>query len=329
MLVGARNCGRCGAHVTAGAPSSDEAPASIFLDTLQFPGMSEADVRQPRVRPALAVLFRVAVGPSADYYAPRFLKFEQVGHGAPGWHWPSFWLPSVWAFYRKLWLAGIAFALLPVAGAIAFGALAQRIDNASVPWLLGATFAIWFLPGIIPALLANSLLYRRVRGLVQRAEASTVSAAHVASILASRNPVSFAAAMLLGGGAIVLAGSLIAPSVRVAWFEHEVRVKVSAALASVRPMQQQVEESWDRFQAIPRKLDVDALRVQAATAFFEEVSFRPASGRLRLGLGSSIPELFGRSILLAPAVDPLQRIQWMCIPVDIPAKYLPKECHDG
>ena len=249
-----------------------------------------------------------------------------AGRGAPGWHWPSFLLPSVWAFYRKLWLAGLAFALLPIAGAFAFGALATRIDNASVPWLLGAVVAIWFLPGIIPALVANSLLYHRVRRMVARAESSTGSASQVASLLARRNPTSLAAGLLLGGGAIVVAANVVAPSVRVAWFEHEVRAQVAAALASVRPLQRQVEESWNRVRAVPLKLDVDTLRVQAATAFFDEVSFRPANGRLRLGLGQSIPELVGRSILLAPAVDPAQRIHWMCIPVDIPAKYLPKEC---
>jgi hypothetical protein len=288
--------------------------------------MTAAEASETCIRPALAVHFRMAVGPSADYYAPRFLQYERTGHGAPGWHWPSFLLPSVWAFYRKLWFEGLVFALLPVAGAVAFFALAPHIGNAHVVWLAGAALAIWFLPGLIPALLANSLLYRRVRRLVQQAEESTGNAAQAASLLASRSPTSLVAALLLGGGAIVLAGNLILPSVRVAWVEHQVRAKVTAALASVRPLQEQIEDGWSRFRAIPRKLDADGLRVGAATAFFDEVSFRPANGRLRLGVGSSIPELFGRSILLAPAVDPFQKILWMCIPVDIPAKYLPKEC---
>jgi hypothetical protein len=323
---GATHCARCGARASAAARSSDEAPASIFLDTIHLPGESAADARQICIRPALAVLYRVAVGPSADYYAPRFLRYEKAGHAAPGWNWPSFWLPSVWAFYRKLWLAGLAFALLPVVGAFAFGALGAYIDNASVPWLVGAVVAIWLLPGIIPALIANSLLYRRVRRMVARAEASTGSAAQVVTLIARRSPTSLAAGLLLGGGALVLAANVVAPSVRGAWLEHEVRTKITAALASVQPLQQQIEDSWNRVRAIPLKIDVDTLRVKAATAFFDEVSFRPANGRLRLGLGQSIPELFGRSILLAPAVDPSQRIHWTCIPVDIPAKYLPKEC---
>ena len=326
VRVGAASCGRCGARVVAKGRMPDDGPVSVFLDTIHLPGESAADAREMFVRPALAVLFRLAVGPSADYYAPRFLTYEKAGHAKPGWHWPSFLLPSVWAFYRKLWLAGIVFALLPVAGALAFGALASRIDHASVPWLLGAVLVIWLLPGVIPALTANSLLYRRIRRTVARAEASTGSASQVASLLARREPTSLPAGLLLGGGAIALAAALVAPGVQMAWFEHEVRVQIGTALASVRPLQQQIEDSWDRVREVPMKLDVESLRVQAAAAFFDEVSFRPANGRLRLGLGSSIPELFGRSILLAPMVDASQHIRWTCIPVDIPAKYLPKDC---
>jgi len=324
--MGAASCSRCGARVSAARNDPNDAPASIFLDTIQLPGESAADSRETFVRPALAVLFRVAVGPSADYYAPRFLKYEQAGRAKPGWHWPSFLLPSVWAFYRKLWLAGILFALLPVAGAFAFAALATRIDHASIPWLVGAVVVIWFLPGVIPALTANSLLYRRIRQTVARAEASTGSPSQVASALARLEPTSLPAGLLLGGGAIAFAASLAAPGVQMAWFEHEVRVQIGAALASMRPLQQQVEDSWDRVRAVPRMLDVESLRVQAAAAFFDEVSFRPANGRLRLGLGPTIPELFGRSILLAPAVDASQHIRWTCIPVDIPARFLPKDC---
>lgn len=325
LRSGGANCGRCGCPVSASRPGAD-VPASIFLDTIHIHGESTADARQTGIRPALAVLFRVAVGPSADYYAPRFLGYERAGRGAPGWHWPSFLMPSVWAFYRKLWLAGVAFAMLPVAGAFAFAAIADRIDNATLPWLLAAILAIWLLPGVIPAIVANSLLYRRVRDIVARAEASTASASQVASLLARGSPTSLAAGLLLGGATLMLAASVVAPSLQGAWFEHEVRAKVAAALDTVQPLQQQVEDSWDRVRAIPLKLDVDTLRLQAATAFFDEVSFRPANGRLRLGLGRSIPELFGRSILLAPAVDASEQIQWMCIPIDIPAKYLPKEC---
>ncbi len=57
------------------------------------------------------------------------------------------------------------------------------------------------------------------------------------------------------------------------------------------------------------------------------VGVSPASGRLRLEL--ELPELRGKSILLAPAVDPQQHVQWICVPVDVPRKYLPQDCARG
>ena len=60
----------------------------------------------------------------------------------------------------------------------------------------------------------------------------------------------------------------------------------------------------------------------------DSVNFNPLSGRLRVALGSTIAELAGKNILLAPVVDPAQRLHWICIPVDIAPKYLPAQCRN-
>ena len=138
--------------------------------TIRFPG---DDPRERVVRPALAVLFRIAVGPSADRYVRRFLAFERTGHVRPGWHWPSFLFPGVWAFYRKLWVIGLLFALLPIAGALGFAAIEPTFERADFIWIACAIAAIWVLPGVLPALLADSLLYNHCRYLVWRAESGT------------------------------------------------------------------------------------------------------------------------------------------------------------
>src|SRR5262245_52963977 len=82
--------------------------ATIQEDTIQIPMSVAAD--GPVVRPTLAVLFRLAVGPAADYYTPRFLKYERAGHGALGWHWPALLFQCLWAFYRRLWVLGVFYA---------------------------------------------------------------------------------------------------------------------------------------------------------------------------------------------------------------------------
>ena len=73
-------------------------------------------------------------------------------------------------------------------------------------------------------------------------------------------------------------------------------------------------------------LDDAATLMQLGGLVVDNVSFSPINGRLRLALGSTIEELAGKTILLAPTVDRSQHMRWVCVPVDIPAKYLPQEC---
>src|SRR5439155_2337604 len=156
-----RTCVVCGnKDVPTRDPKAASRAVSLRHDTIALPGLAPERV----VRPTLAVLFRLAVGPAADYYTPRFLRYEGAGgYGAPGWHWPALLLQSIWAFYRRLWLPGVFYALLPVAGALAFLALAPTIDDWSVAWWLCAGVCMSLGPGIIPAMLSTPLLYGRIR----------------------------------------------------------------------------------------------------------------------------------------------------------------------
>ena len=51
-----------------------------------------------------------------------------------------------------------------------------------------------------------------------------------------------------------------------------------------------------------------------------------SGGRVRVSLGPAVPGAAGKSIVLAPTVDDQQRVQWMCVPIDIPPRYLPEAC---
>src|SRR5580704_478298 len=122
---------------TGGAAASGSPPGGGFsraLDSIVFPADVRAQQDERRVRPALAVLFRIAVGPRADYYARRFVQFERTGHSAPSWNWPAFAWAPVWAFYRRLWGYGVACALLPVVGALAFTTFELTRDDSRVAW---------------------------------------------------------------------------------------------------------------------------------------------------------------------------------------------------
>ena len=302
--------------------------APLDRETVRLPGpVAESEERV--VRPALTVLFRLAVGPGADYYGPRFLAFERAGRASTSWHWPALFVPAFWAFYRRLWGAGLAFTMMPLLGAAGLAWIAPWLSDSTFLWITCAALLVFVLPAVTGASLATALLYRRVRARIRHAESRANTPSHAASEVSGAEPVSPIAAAFCGSLAAALWLSLVGPLLTTAYDEHAVRVKVAKALAGLAPIQQQVEDSWNAFRHWPRQGLGIELPSRAGAVLFDEISVDRETGRVKLSLGASIPELAGRAILLAPAVDPANRLQWFCVPVGIPDRFLPQACRSA
>jgi len=314
-----------GGPTTAG-PAAAAGGFSRALDSIVFPPYVREQQDERRVRPALAVLFRIAVGPNADYYARRFVNYERTGRSAPSWNWPAFALPTLWAFYRKLWAYGCVCALLPLVGALAYTRVDLGSGDSGFAWWAGALLFTWLLPAVVSATFANTFYHRRVRRLVKRAEMNTRSAETAAKRLLKRRPTDILLAALLGVGILLCVGSVIGPRLQSAYHAHSLRNALGQVIAAVKPLQRQVEDYWARAHAIPQRPDYTAVRAHQAYALFDGVDLNARNGRVRIDLGSAVPELEGRSILLAPAVDGWQKLHWLCIPIDIPVAYVPATC---
>jgi hypothetical protein len=209
-------------------------------DTVRMPWTSAAEFEERIVRPALAILYRVAVGPGADYYCPRFMRYECTGRSTPSWHWPAFLLPAAWAFYRKLWLPGVLFALLPVAGVFGFDSLASALGESVVVRLAAFVGLAWILPGVVAGVLANTLLYRRTRRLVRAAEAQTRRNHDAASLLARRKATSPTGALVLGGGALALLIALAAADWTANFQRFQEGAGATGSSAAELPLQREI-----------------------------------------------------------------------------------------
>ncbi len=204
--------------------------ATGFLDTVQLGSLPGEPEDEPIVRPSLAILFRMAVGPAADYYAPRFLEYERTGRSFPSWNWAAPWVPTVWAFYHKLWSAGLAFALWPVAAMGVFGLVDPYLGDSTFVSFACALLLLWVIPGIVAGLVANTLLYHKARQLVRDAEAETVRPDEAAHLLGERAPIAFGSAVLLGAVAITSSLLVVAPYLQTAVADRVVRTRVAEAL---------------------------------------------------------------------------------------------------
>lgn len=314
------------AHRGGAASPLDATPTSLLGITIRLPGDAGRAGPERVVRPALAVLYRVAVGPAADRYVPRFLAFERSGGARAGWHWPALLLPAAWAFYRRLWGFGAVFALLPLVGALAFRDLGPQIEQSRLAWFVCAALLIGLAPGVIPALFADALLYRRLRGVVAEAERRSADSAHAVDRLAQDPPTSLAAAVLLGGGAFLCVAALLGPGLRAGYVDLDVRRSVVESLAAVRDVQRQIEENWPSARLVPRQTANETVRAHAGGRLIEDVNVSPATGRVRVAWGPTVPQLAGKTVLLAPTLDAQDHVRWVCVPVDIPERHLPRAC---
>ena len=135
--------------------------------------------------------------------------------------------------------------------------------------------------------------------------------------------------MLLGVVAINFALLVAAPNLQTAVADRAVRTRVAEALKALEPLQRQIEGGWDFARSSLVAPDYEIFGWTKGTEFLGAVNVSLANGRVRLALGPLIPELTGRSILLAPTLDRDERVHWICVPVDIPTRYLPHACREG
>ena len=312
----------------AGASNPQDFPmATDFADSVHLPLEPGEDEDEKIVRPSLAILFRMAVGPDADYYGPRFLEYERTGRSFPSWNWAAFLAPGVWAIYRRLWGAGIAFTLWPFLALVLCWFALPSFGDTGLIGLAAAALAVWFSPGVVGALVANTLLHRKSRLLVQQAEAYTSQTDKAARWLSRRRVI--APFHAVAASAIMLTAlGVVVPVFKSAYSDQLVKTRIAESIAAMRPLQRQLEEWFmSRSPDDAPAIALSETRVDAPPV--DKVTVSLVNGRVRLALDSSIPELSGRSILLAPAIDRRLQVRWICIPIDIPERYLPQECKQG
>ncbi len=295
-------------------------------DTVRMPWESPLDARESVVPPARAVQFRVAVGPGADRYVPRFIHYERTGRTLIGWHWGAMVFGSAWACYRRLWLPATGYAALSVAGAAAFVAVEPYLGDSPWTWFAVAALLVWLLPGIIAALFAHGHVYARVKRLVTRAEGFSIGATGIVKWLSARPPTALVAGAVAGLMVACALSMLLVPRVDAMLAERNVRAKVATALAVIEPLERQVEASWSDRKPLRLSLADAAALVERSGNLLESITVNPANGRLSLVLGSAVAELAGHNILLSPTMITPQQLAWICVPVGIAAKYLPAAC---
>jgi hypothetical protein len=275
--------------------------AAEFVDSVHLALEPGEDADERIVRPSLAILFRMAVGPDADYYGPRFLEYERTGRSFPSWNWAAFMAPGVWAIYRRLWGAGIAFTVWPLLALVVCWLALPSFSDTGLMGVAAAALAAWFSPGVVGALTANTLLHRKSRVLVQQAETHMSETDKAARWLARRTVI--APVQAVAASVIMLAAlGVVVPVFESAYSDQLVKARIAESIAAMRPLQRQLEE-WFMSRS-PDDAPAIALDETLDTPQLDKVNVSLVNGRVRLALDRRSPSSpAARSCSRPPSTD--------------------------
>jgi type IV pilus assembly protein PilA len=289
--------------------------------------------------------YRVAIGPNADYYLPRFETFDQGGSRLR-WNWPAFFVTSPWFMYRKMWLPDILNLVYPFLLCFVAGiASAFLIDSIKAhPVAFAALFLVLLaVPWFLLPMFANAIYWHHIRGLIERLPRSLEQAPDKRAARLERNGGTGVGALVavFGGIAVVLVGfaGILAAIAIPAYQDYTIRAQITEGLNLASGAKAAVAEYYAQNESWPE--DSASAGLDAISGkYVESLSVQKGSVVIVYGLASN-KLIAGKTLILLPGLSEAEDIIWGCANVepagivkyadgpygsDVPNKYLPSAC---
>ncbi len=303
-------CSKCGAQNLEQDNFCSKCGESLGSDPAQTAPPQQADVQ---------ALYAAAVGyKKTSYHMPYFLRFDQQGVGA-SWHWPAFFVTTYWLFYRKMWLWGLLYILLP----IPFGIVDVAFNSA----YQGITGLLYLLAAfVLIPMYANAIYYRHIKKKIADVQAQSPSRKIALQQLQAQggtSPAVIIVAVILFVFMLPLMG-ILASIAYPAYQDYMQRAQVSAGLATGAHYQRGFEDYVDKNREWPRSLDELGYKPLADSDNIDEVSITHGGAIIISYRGNTT--LDGRSLALVPAKGSNGEITWACENIDLDPSVLPATC---
>lgn len=319
--LAAKFCAECGIKVAAGggqAPNDFERrePAMDFGGA--FPAHAGA---RSTADAGLRELYAMAIGPkNQDHYVSRFDKFEREGKTSVGWHWPAFFLTFYWLIHRKMYGKAVMYMFLPYIAATILAVGAASIHPAGAGLVYIAYLAAIF---VLPAMYADAMYYRKVQGLVRKAQQKhqnrQAQIIEVARAGQTSNAVLVIVGILFAFSAVGILAAIALP----AYQEYTVRAKTAQALTYGKSAALAVGNYYEVRKTIPSSLSQASFDLPMPPVL-QDLRINTANGVIRMVLAGGT--IAGQSIELVPTAETDGHVTWKCVSSEVRKNYLPLEC---
>jgi Tfp pilus assembly major pilin PilA len=289
----------------------------------------------------MEALYRAAVGAKkADFYVPKFIRFDALNASKLSWNWPAFFVSFYWFLYRRMYANWAIYCVfIPILLAVVTDIAERFLSQQPGQWIYaGVTFGYSF---VVLPLFANFLYYRAVK---QRIEALSVKVQEPAAqllVLDNTPHTSNVVVVLIPFVGVAIMGILAAIAIP-AYQAYTIRAQVSEGFVLTEQLKTAVAKSYQSNGVWPSS--ISELRLSQPMSGRYVASLAVDTGTITVTYGSQSNRLIGNHRLsFRPLLGDNGLVIWTCgystsggredsanppAPnlTDIPSQYLPSAC---
>ncbi len=273
------------------------------------------------------------VGMNRDYYVPRFVSFDSGGR-LLGWHWPAFFVSSLWLLYRKMWGPALIYLLAAPFVTLLLSVIVGVSLSADAGFLTAG--ALTLLCWIAVPMFANVLYWRHARAEINSVAVRLVGDARLVEI-ERRGGITWWGVATAFASSFFFIGVLAAIAIP-AYQDYTIRSQVMSGLTAAAEAKTKVAEAYAANTEWPSfaegSFDV------TLTPYVDSLSVD--NGSVVIVYGRNADEaIANQSLMLTAGVNEAGEVIWVCgnAPVgddvqvapgpagsEIADKYLPASC---
>ena len=263
----------------------------------------------PETTVPMEILYRAAVGDErADYYVPRFVRFDQPGSSKASWNWSAFLVAFFWGLYRRMYGKSLLLCLLmPYVVLFALQLLLgiSHVPRAVPLSLLGTAAYTWV---IIP-LYANAQYHRSILRRIREVRQKVPDPAAQIAVL-ENGPHTSSLAWVIAFFALVPLTGILAAIAIPAYQDYTIRSQVTQGLNLSAPLERAITAAYSANGAWPA--DLAAVKFNQPLSGSYVAAIDVVHGTIRIRFGNKASRLIAdQSLALRPTLSG-QRVLWSC-----------------
>jgi Tfp pilus assembly major pilin PilA len=259
--------------------------------------------------PTMEDFYRAAVGAKrADYYVPKFLRFDQPGASKASWNWPAFFVALFWGLYRRMYAYSLVFCFgVPLVIGIVFGLL-LAVTHAPAVSLLFDVAVVAYTYVLIP-MFANALYHKAILRRIKEIQAKVEDPSVQIAVLENGVHTSSVGWVIALFMFVPITGILAAIAIP-AYQDYTIRAQVTEGLILSAPLERAIVYAYSANGAWPS--DLGAVKFDQPVSGNYVTAIEVSHGTILIRFGNHANSLIaGQVLTLRPTLSE-RHVIWTC-----------------